>query len=284
MKHYLFLLRLIFLLGISAIAYAVPQWLTLPPTPTLPKAEQSGYASINGVQVWYATYGRGQPIILLHGGLANSNYWGKQVPILARHYKVIVMDSRGHGRSTRNDQRYSYDLMASDVLGLMDYLHIKKAAIVGWSDGAILGLHIAIYHPKRLTKLFAYGANSDPAGVKSDIFKSSVFKAYIARTRNEYEELSPTPKGYNTLFDKLSNMSATQPDFTKEQLKKITVPVWIVDGDHDEVVKRGNTEFMAAQIINSRLLIQASVSHFSFLQDPKQFNNDVLNFLEKNPD
>ncbi|WP_162261990.1 alpha/beta fold hydrolase, partial [Legionella geestiana] len=87
---------------------------------------------------------------------------------------------------------------------------------------------------------------------------------------------TPTPKGYNTLFDKLSNMSATQPNFTKEQLKKITVPVWIVDGDHDEVVKRGNTEFMAAQIINSRLLIQASVSHFSFLQDSKQFNNDVL--------
>lgn len=283
MRQYFFIICLLFVLGVSTMANAEPQWLTLPPTPTLPKAAQSGYTSINGVQIWYATYGHGKPVILLHGGLGNSNYWGNQVPILARHYKVIVMDSRGHGRSTRNEQPYSYDLMASDVLGLMDFLKIKKAAMIGWSDGAILGLHIAIYHPKRLTKLFAYAANSDPTGVRPDIFKSSVFKTYIARTEKEYEKLSSTPKAYKTLFDQLSKMSATQPNFTKEQLNAITVPTWIADGDHDEVVKRENTEFMAAQIQNSGLLLQPWVSHFSFLQDPKQFNNDLLNFLEKNP-
>ena len=126
---------------------------------------RSGYAPINGIQIWYAAYGHGQPVILLHGGLGNSNYWGNQVPILAQHYRVIVMDSRGHGRSTRDNRSYSYDLMASDVLSLMDFLKIKKVAIIGWSDGAIVGLYIAIYHPERLTKLFAYAANSDPTGV-----------------------------------------------------------------------------------------------------------------------
>ena len=96
--------------------------MTLPPTPTLPKAAQSGTASVNGIRIWYAEFGRGEPVILLHGGLANANYWGNQVPALAKRYRVIVMDSRGHGRSTRDAQPFGYDLMASDVLALMDSL------------------------------------------------------------------------------------------------------------------------------------------------------------------
>jgi alpha-beta hydrolase superfamily lysophospholipase len=107
----------------GAGANAEQQWLTLPPTPTLPKAAQSGYAPINGVRIWYAVFGRGEPVILLHGGLANANYWGNQVRELQKSYRVVVMDSRGHGRSTRDEQPYGYDLMAADVIGLMDYLN-----------------------------------------------------------------------------------------------------------------------------------------------------------------
>ena len=84
---------------------------------------------------------------MVHGGLANSDYWGLQVPVLAQHYQVIVLDSRGHGRSTRTAAPIGYDVMAADVLALMDALHIRKAALVGWSDGAIIGLDIAIHHP-----------------------------------------------------------------------------------------------------------------------------------------
>src|SRR6266852_1510138 len=99
----------------AAVANAEPQWLTLPPTPSLPQAAQSGYAPVNGIKIWYATFGRGEPVILLHGGLANAGYWGNQVRELQTRYRVVVMDSRGHGRSTRNDQPYGYDLMAGDV-------------------------------------------------------------------------------------------------------------------------------------------------------------------------
>ena len=108
------------------------------------------------------------------------------------------MDSRGHGRSTRNAEPYGYDLMASDVVGLMDFLKIPKAAIVGWSDGAILGLDIAMQHPERLSKLFAFAANSDPSGV-ADIGQSPVFNAFIARAEKEYEKLSPTPRRIQSL-------------------------------------------------------------------------------------
>src|SRR6202049_324432 len=135
----------------AATANAEPQWLTLPPTPSLPTAAQSGYAPVNGINIWYATFGQGEPVILLHGGLANADYWGNQVPDLAKRFRVIVMDSRGHGRSTRNDSPFGYDLMAADVVALMDYLKIPKAAIAGWSDGAILGLDIAMTHPEHVS-------------------------------------------------------------------------------------------------------------------------------------
>ena len=284
MTHFwrIFLLPCFLYIGTIQFANAENPWLKLPPTPALPKTKHSGFAFVNGVRIWYATYGNGQPVILLHGGLGNSNYWGNQVPVLAKQYRVIVMDSRGHGKSTHNEQPYSYELMASDVTGLMDFLKIKKVAIIGWSDGAILGLDIAVKHPERVTKLFAYAANSSPDGVRSDVFKSTVFNAYIARTQKEYEKLSSTPKEFKVFFEELSKMSATQPNFTKEQLKSIKVPVWIVAGDHDEVVKRENTEFMAAAIPNAGLLIQPWVSHFSFLQNPQQFNTDLLHFLKNN--
>jgi pimeloyl-ACP methyl ester carboxylesterase len=270
---------LCWLLASATASAAEPQWLTLPPTPTLPQAVQSGYAPVNGIQLWYATFGRGEPVVLLHGGLANANYWGDQVRKLQSRYRVIVMDSRGHGRSTRDAEPYGYDLMASDVLALMDFLKIPKAALVGWSDGAILGLDIAMRHPERLTKLFAFAANSDPSGV-ADIANSPIFNAYIARAETEYGKLSPTPGEYQAFLAQIEKMWETQPNWTADDLRKISVPTWIVDADHDEAIKRENTEFIAAQIPGAGLLLQPQVSHFSILQDPEQFASDVRHFLQ----
>jgi pimeloyl-ACP methyl ester carboxylesterase len=279
MSRFRTLFAALILFASSATTSAAPQWLTLPATPALPKATESGLAAVNGIKIWFASFGRGEPVVLLHGGLANANYWGHQVRALQTHYRVIVMDSRGHGRSSRNAQAYGYDLMASDVLALMDHLGIKQAAIVGWSDGAIIGLDIAMHHPDRVSKLFAFAANSDPSGV-ADIAKSDVFNAYIARAGEEYKRLSPTPGEYKSFVDEITRMWETQPTWTEADLAKIKVPTWIVDADHDEAIKRDNTEFMAAHIPNAGLLIQPNVSHFSFMQDPGQFNDDVLHFLE----
>jgi len=262
----------------SRAAWAEPPWMTLPPTPTLPKAAQSGTASVNGIRIWYAEFGRGEPVILLHGGLANANYWGNQVPALAKRYRVIVMDSRGHGRSTRDAQPFGYDLMASDVLALMDRLKIRKAAIVGWSDGAILGLDIAIHHPHRLTRLFAFGANSNLAGVRSSE-GNPVFAAYVSRTREEYSKLSPAPGEFSTFHQQLEKMWNSEPNFSEAELRGIRVPTWIADGDRDEIIKREDTDHMASLIPGAGELILPRPSHFAFLQDPKQFNDALLHFL-----
>lgn len=274
-----------FLLLLTALAVALPAraqypWLRLPATPTLPKAERSGTAPVNGIHLWYAVFGHGAPVVLVHGGLANADYWGLQVAALAPHYQVIVLDSRGHGRSSRTEAPITYDLMAADVLALMDYLDVHQAALVGWSDGAIIGLDIAIHHPERLTKLFAFAANSDPSGVK-DVSKSPVFSAFTQRAAHEYETLSPTPKQFKAFLANITNMWATEPHFTDAQLREIKVTTWIVDGDHDEAIKRENTDHMAGLIPGAGELILPEVSHFAFLQDPGLFNQALLHFLAR---
>jgi pimeloyl-ACP methyl ester carboxylesterase len=265
----------------ATAASAAEPWMTLPPTPSLPKAEKSGTAPVNGIRIWYAEFGKGEPVLFVHGGLANSNYWGHQVrALVAAHYRVIVMDSRGHGRSTRNDEPYGYDLMASDVIGLLDYLKIEKVALVGWSDGAIIGLDIAMHHPERLSKLFAFAANIDPSGV-TDSSNSPVVKKYIARAGREYVALSPTPNDYQAFLAQITHMWNSEPHWTKADFAKITVPTWIVDGDHDEMINHDQPRTMADWTPGAGLLIEPDVSHFAFLQDPEQFNRDVLHFLKK---
>ncbi len=278
MRRAALLLMFLFAPALAAAAPASFPWMRLPPTPTLPAPTRSGYAPVNGIRLWYAEFGQGPPVILLHGGIANSNYWGLQVRALSPAYHVIVLDSRGHGRSTRTSEPIGYDLMSSDVIALMDYLHIGKAAIVGWSDGAIIGLDVAIHHPDRVTRLYAFAANSNPSGVK-DVDKSPVFTAFIARAAKEYTQLSPTPTQYRQFVADIEHMWATQPDFTEAQLKSIAVPVWIVDGDYDEAIKRENTDYMASQIPGAGELILPEVSHFAFLQDPAMFNETLLHFL-----
>jgi pimeloyl-ACP methyl ester carboxylesterase len=260
-----------------------PRWLTLPPTPSLPKTEHSGYAPVNGIKVWYAAFGEGEPVVFLHGGLANANYWGLQIPVVAQHYRTIVMESRGHGRSTRDDRPYGYDLMADDVVALLDFLKIERAAIVGWSDGGILGLDLAIRHPGRVSKVLAFAANTDPSGVIDGTEKNPTFAAYIERAGHEYAKLSATPNGYNAFVDAISKMWATQPNWTAQQLGAIKTPVLVVDGDHDEAIKRPHTEQIAAQVPGAGLLILPDTSHFAFLQDPDQFTWHILHFLAQKP-
>jgi pimeloyl-ACP methyl ester carboxylesterase len=170
--------------------------------------------------------------------------------------------------------------MASDVLALMDYLHIRRAALVGWSDGAIIGLDIAIHHPERLTRLFAFAANSDPSGVK-DVSKSPAFTSFIARAGREYRQMSPTPTQYKAFVAAIEKMWATEPHFSDDQLSRIGVPTWIVDGDHDEAIERANTDHMASLIPGAGELILPQASHFAFLQQPIMFNQSLMLFLSR---
>jgi pimeloyl-ACP methyl ester carboxylesterase len=260
--------------------FAAALWETLPPTPPPVPGEYTGYAKVNGIRLYYAVIGHGPPVVLLHGGLANSDYWGNQVKALAPHRLVILMDSRGHGRSTRDARPYGYDLMADDVVGLLDTLHVAKADVVGWSDGAIIGLDLAMRYPDRVGKVFSFAANTVTSGVQEDVEKNPTFARYIERAGQEYARLSATPKQYDAFVAQISRMWETQPNWTDAQLRSIKAPVWVVDGDHDEAIKRAHTEYIAATIPGAGLLILPNVSHFAFLQDPVLFNAALLDFLD----
>ena len=241
--------------------------------------EHTGRANVNGISLYYATIGHGPPVVLLHGGLSNSDYWGNQIKALAPRHTVIVVDSRGHGRSTRDARPYGYDLMADDVVGLLDMLHIAKADVVGWSDGAILGLDLALRHADRVGKVFAFAANTVTAGVQEGVEKNPTFARFIARAGHEYAKLSATPKDYDAFVAQISKMWETEPNWTDAQLQSIRAPVLVADGDHDEAIKRTHTEYIAATIPGAGLLILPNTSHFAFLQDPTLFNAALLHFL-----
>ncbi len=265
--------------GLGGNAVAAEKWMQLGDVAAMPAPAESGYAEVNGIEMYYAVYGEGDPLILLHGGLGNADYWANQIPAFAEQFKVIVADSRGHGRSTRTEEPYSYQLMASDVLALMDHLDIDKASLVGWSDGGIIGLDIAMNHPERLDRLFAFGANYTIEGLRDDVADSTVFNAYIERAGKDYEKLSKTPTEYEAFLNAISGMWATQPNYTADQLRAITVPTAIADGAHDEGIRQEHNAEMAELIPGAKLVILPDLSHFAMWQDPAQFNQAVLDFL-----
>jgi pimeloyl-ACP methyl ester carboxylesterase len=280
--------RLAFLaaLMLSAAAFAAPEpWQTLPPMPSLPSGTVAHHAAIDGARIWFAEWGpksSGVPVLLLHGGLGNSNYFGRLIPVLAAHgYRVIAMDSRGHGRSTRSPAPLSYDLMMQDVLGLLDRLKISKVYLVGWSDGGIIGLDLAMTHADRLAGLFAFGANADLSGLKHDADKTPAFGSYLARAAAEYRMLSPTPQGWDGFSAAVFKMWGTLPAYTQSELAAIQVPTTIADGEFDEAIKQTHDEYMAQAIPGARLIILPNASHFAMLQDPAAFNAAVLRSLSE---
>jgi pimeloyl-ACP methyl ester carboxylesterase len=253
-------------------------WQRLPATPSLPKALRQGLARINRTEIFYAQFGKGPPVVLLHGGLANSNYWGNQVEALSQNFSVTVMDTRGHGRSPVTSNTFSYEVFAKDVVSLLDYLEIASAAIVAWSDGAITGIQLALAHPDRLSKLFAFGANATPEGLKAGGAKTGAFASFVSRCKKEYLALSPHPERWPELQRGLRIMWRTEPNFTKLQLATITMPITIADGEYDEIIKPEHTRQIAAGIKGSRLVILPNVSHFAMLQNPAQFTGAANNF------
>jgi pimeloyl-ACP methyl ester carboxylesterase len=266
-------------------ASAAEVWQSLPATPQLPRGTIDRHVEVGGARIWYAEWGgrsKAVPVLLLHGGFGNSNYFGKLIPVLIDHgYRVFAMDSRGHGRSTRSGAPYSYHLMAEDVIGLLNALKIARVTVVGWSDGGIIGLDLALNHADRLAGLFAFAANADVSGGQDGFDNTPVFAAYLRRVPGEYRRLSPTPDQWDSFSAAIGKMWDTQPAFSADQLRSVKVPTVIADGEYDEAVRPEHTRYMASSIPGARLVILSNVSHFAMLQNPRKFNAAVLDFLHE---
>jgi pimeloyl-ACP methyl ester carboxylesterase len=248
----------------------------------LPISDDQGYVEHDGARIWYATYGFGSPVILLHGGLGHSGNWGYQVPALVKSgYRAVLIDSRGHGRSTRDLRPFTYELMASDVLAVMDVLRLEKAAVVGWSDGACIALILGRNAPTRVAGVFFFGCNMDPSGLKEMTEPNPILDRCLSRHAKDYTRLSATPDQFNALAGAVGVMQKTQPNFSADDLAQIRVPVTIVQSEHDEFIKLEHAEYLAKSIPGAELVVLPGVSHFAPLQRPEQFNRVVLAFLGK---
>lgn len=248
-------------------------WTTLRQTTVLPTPVEVGRQKINGVELYYAIYGKGRPVILLHPGLGNGDYWANQVGPLSQDYQVIVVDLRGHGRSTGSDQPLTYELMADDVVRLIKTLNIKQPVIVGWGDGAVVGLEMAMRYPKRIGKLVAFGLTYDVSGQQPGVDQTQTFIDYVHKAVADHRKLSPQPGRSEATFDQLEALWAVAPRHTPADLGKVKTPTAVIAAEYDEWVTIQHMEEAARLLPNSQIVVLPRTSHFAPWQAPKTFND-----------
>lgn len=269
----------------------------LPKTPDLPDAIFSGIARINNINLWYALFGPpldcGRiPVVFLHGGKINSNWWGLQIKHVAdRGYPVIALDTRAHGRSNDDDTLpLSYDLFADDTAALLSYLKVPRASIVGWSDGANTALAMAMRYGEKVDRAFIFGANYHPDQFEIKGLLGLPFLDDVkSRMKLEYEALSPHPDKFEAFMAKMALMQGALPNWNSESFAQIKTRledpihapiIWIGDGDMEELVSRRVAGEIGDMIEGSNLIVIPHVGHFGPLQHPEVFNALLERWLE----
>lgn len=230
------------------------------------------YLKLKDLDLYYEVYGEGEPLVLLHGNSGSIKDFYQQIPILSKQYKVIAIDTRGHGKSKDSSRKdFTYKMFADDVKAVADYMKLDKINIVGWSDGGNTGLEFALKYPDRLNKLVAIGANAFPEGVEQRLMD------HFTNQMTQLNQLN-LPEMFNER--RVMKIMLTEPHISKNDLNTIKNPVLIIAGDKD-VIKPDHTEFLSKQIPNAELKIYKDTSHMVPYEKPDELNKDILSFLEK---
>jgi len=248
---------------------------------------RSRYVQVNDIKMYYETLGEGPPLLMLHGGTVSSECWSGYLEPFARHFQVIVPDSRGHGRSTDSAQPFSYELMASDVIELLKHLGIQSADLCGWSDGGIIGLHLGIHHPGVIRKQILVGANFDVNGLvpgfrswlsaPTEAEESGCWSPEIVES---YQRLSPQgPESWNRFFKKVITLWRTLPHYSEQEISSIIVPTLVVAGDQEQFVDISHTTRLFQLLKRGELCIIPNADHRVFARRPDLFNQAALEFL-----
>ena len=237
------------------------------------KAHGGRYIRVGDASIYYETFGSGPPVLVLHGGIGYIEDMNFQIRALAESHFVIAVDSRGHGRSTGANGPLSYSLMSDDMVKVLDSLKINQADVVGWSDGAIIGLDLAMRHPTRIRRLVAISANYNPDGLA---YTPSVEP--VPRIALRYWLLAPDPSQWPNLYRDVVTMWRTQPQYTLNDLGQIETPTLVMAGEHD-LIRRAHTDQLAKAIPGSRESIIAGASHAVPMEKPDVVDREILDFL-----
>jgi pimeloyl-ACP methyl ester carboxylesterase len=269
--------RLLCLVSLAACATAPPA--------TKPTAHESKYVVVNGIKTYYEVRGDGPPLLLLHGGTGGIESMDKQLAFFPAHYRVIAPERMGHGRTADvPDREFHYHQMAEDTVAFMQAIGVDAADMIGWSDGGIVGLDIALNHPERVKRLAISGANFRVDGVAPPALawlRQSKAEEWPDWIRDEYKRLSPDgPAHWPIFFERMKKMFMSEPDYTVAQLNAIKVPVLVMGGDND-LVRPAHLVELAGAIPGAELCIYPGAGHGWPRGKPDQFNAIVLAFLQK---
>lgn len=227
-------------------------------------------AYLDDATIYYEVYGTGRPLLLLHGNNQSGRVFEKQIDELSEHFTVIVPDTRGHGNSTdESTGPLTYELFAADMVKLLDHLNLKNADILGWSDGGITGLIMAIKYPGYVNKLAIMGANLSPDGLKDIVFRD------VGELIGDLEASSdPGAPARKRIYELILN----EPHLTNKDLQQIEAPVLVMAGQND-IVWEMHTSQIAENIPNARLTIFSNAGHFAPRYNAFEFNQEVLEFF-----
>lgn len=240
------------------------------------------YLTIRGTKVYYEEYGKGTPLLLLHGGFGSIVDFKKCIPLLAKKYRVIIPDAPGLGRSDYADSIISYNLFADYNSKLIDQLKLDSVYVVGWSDGAISALILAKNRPDKVKKIVVSGANYKLSGFKNleedrhyadTIWVEAELKNWI----NRYKKLSPT-KNWKRYVSEVGQMWFQEQYFPKTDLESIKIPTLVVYGDNDMYTLEHGIEIHNA-IKNSQFCILPKTSHDVFWEKPDLISQIMTAFF-----
>lgn len=240
-----------------------------------------GHLACSDTCIYYEIHGNGKPLLLLHGGLTSVESWYAQLPMLAKYFQLIIIDMRGHGRSKMGQQAFTYDVLASDVLNVLSHLQLKKVDILGWSDGGIVGLKLAIDHPEYVNRLIAISANYNPEGLTNEAIKAmkkATPSNHSVLARLVYCLVAPEPSQWKTLWYRVTTMWASYPQIKQDDLAQIRAETLLIQGENDLISQQHFNE-MANAIPNSHQKIILNAGHNALQHTPDIINKAIHSFL-----
>lgn len=244
---------------------------------------EHGHIERQGARISYAVYGQGEPVLLLHGGLSNRLCWFSQLPwLVSAGRQVILIDTRGHGESTRGETALSYSIFADDTLAVLNKLGIQHTDIVGWSDGGIIALLLAMEHPERVGRIVAISANFHPSGLLAD--------ADMLRNPDERDaqnHIMDTVRGWffsqgneahAALSTELQQLWKTAPQLVHTDLQSINAPTLVLAGEND-VIDIAHSGDLAQHLASGKIEIILGAGHTALITHATEVNEQIASFL-----